>query len=399
MFWVIMGHTLLWAFEYGLQNEYYTMTKVAPSVAFQVILQAPFSVDTFFFLSGFLVSLLMLQALDKRTFRLLYYYVHRYLRLTPVLGFWILVWWAIPRYISGGPLRGIMQQGTTCSYWWTNLLYIQNFYPTSFINECASWTWYLANDMQFYVLAPVLIFTFWYRRLIGAVLLILCVIGSIGANVIVSQQDKLSIDYIFVQSINYENHLYIKPYTRAVAYLVGIAAAYFVHLKPRMQFQPNVLHHILLYLISAGTMLWVIFVPYDLFKNFPNSLNTWSQAANTAFISFSRFSWTIGLAAITISFSYANGGGFAKDFLSASFWVPLARLTYSAYIIHPIWITIWSLLATRTYYFSWIGLMESTVWNVAVSYFFALLSYLFLEKPLMNLEVWCMSSISDARKT
>lgn len=40
-------------------------------------------------------------------------------------------------------------------YWWRNILYINNWYP--FSQMCMIWSWYLANDMQLYVIAIVLL--------------------------------------------------------------------------------------------------------------------------------------------------------------------------------------------------------------------------------------------------
>ena len=36
------------------------------------------------------------------------------------------------------------------------MLYIQNFYP-GYSKACMSWAWYLAVDMQLYIIAPLLI--------------------------------------------------------------------------------------------------------------------------------------------------------------------------------------------------------------------------------------------------
>lgn len=40
-------------------------------------------------------------------------------------------------------------------YWWRNFLYINNL--TEIKEMCIGWTWYLANDMQFYIFAVVLL--------------------------------------------------------------------------------------------------------------------------------------------------------------------------------------------------------------------------------------------------
>ena len=51
--------------------------------------------------------------------------------------------------------------------WWTNLLYINNLYsgpdpqtgPALNKFGCLGYTWYLANDTQFYILSPILLIT------------------------------------------------------------------------------------------------------------------------------------------------------------------------------------------------------------------------------------------------
>lgn len=58
--------------------------------------------------------------------------------------------------------------------WWMNLLYINNinnisvvfslnkthsYNPIYLLLQCMGWTWYLAADMQFYVLAPIFIYS------------------------------------------------------------------------------------------------------------------------------------------------------------------------------------------------------------------------------------------------
>ena len=42
---------------------------------------------------------------------------------------------------------------------WQNALYINNLYD--FDKQCIGWSWYLANDMQFYWLTPPLLVLFY----------------------------------------------------------------------------------------------------------------------------------------------------------------------------------------------------------------------------------------------
>lgn len=47
---------------------------------------------------------------------------------------------------------------TICpNYWWRNILYIHTWYP--FNEFCMIWSWYLANDMQYYVWSIIMLIT------------------------------------------------------------------------------------------------------------------------------------------------------------------------------------------------------------------------------------------------
>lgn len=50
---------------------------------------------------------------------------------------------------------GIIDHITCDRFWWRNILYVNNWFP--FTEMCMIWSWYLANDMQFYVIAIVLL--------------------------------------------------------------------------------------------------------------------------------------------------------------------------------------------------------------------------------------------------
>nr|CAD7580803.1 unnamed protein product [Timema californicum] len=41
------------------------------------------------------------------------------------------------------------------NYWWRNALYLNNLFPRS--EMCMLWSWYMANDTQFYVLGIFLL--------------------------------------------------------------------------------------------------------------------------------------------------------------------------------------------------------------------------------------------------
>ena len=57
-------------------------------------------------------------------------------RLTPSYMFAILFYSNLYAFLGEGPYWFIRQNSTSCEkYWWTNLLYINNFYPTHLGDE------------------------------------------------------------------------------------------------------------------------------------------------------------------------------------------------------------------------------------------------------------------------
>ena len=56
-------------------------------------------------------------------------------------------------YTCSGPQCPVVNPSQCVSYWWRNLLNINNLFPEK--EMCAAWSWYLANDFQFFCLSPV----------------------------------------------------------------------------------------------------------------------------------------------------------------------------------------------------------------------------------------------------
>ncbi len=57
---------------------------------------------------------------------------HSLSRLTPCVAFTMVLWmFVLPRFAHGPLTHQLSDPNSTCrAHWWTNLLYVQNFYPT-----------------------------------------------------------------------------------------------------------------------------------------------------------------------------------------------------------------------------------------------------------------------------
>jgi peptidoglycan/LPS O-acetylase OafA/YrhL len=176
--------------------------QVATTIVNQIT-TVTYSVDQFLFLSGFLVTYLFVKTVAVRAVTLktwFMFYFHRIWRLSPPMvlgmarvcrsfksspplfvcvsvtnaycrmGVAILVWWQIAQYCGDGPLYAWNQETNIrqCNdYWWSSFLYINNFVPTTISQGCFGWGWYLAADMQFYVLTPIVLIIYMKSKIAG----------------------------------------------------------------------------------------------------------------------------------------------------------------------------------------------------------------------------------------
>ena len=399
MFWVILCHTYAWILAPGRADNPIVMKDVLSRFSFQVVGNGFFSVDSFFFISGVLVAYLSLRAMERKNgrFPFLHYYIHRYLRLTPVYAFILFFSWALFDHLAHGPGldAGALAIYDKCSkYWWANLVYINNFYPwRSADGTCIGWGWYLANDMQFYVISPFILipmYMFFPVALLILGSLLLCsffVTGSLvgvynyQANFFISVVDtNYTVDPTGPQ---YFDLVYSKPWSRIQPYLVGLLLGYILYKKVRFHFsrKGNLVMYLALW-IAAGLILFPDV--YGLYFTYHGHVP--EKIENILYLTLGRFAWGVGLAIIV--FTCHNGyGWFINSFLSLKLWTPLARMTYCAYLVHPVVISVVYGQLQKSLHYTDITVALFSVCFVVISYGVAGALCLVLEFPLANIEM------------
>ena len=101
--------------------------------------------------------------------------------------------------------------------WWQHLLFINNIYPTEYKKQCLPWTWYLADDFQFFIIGLLLIILFTKNKTWGInITLLIWLICTIITMIITNIND------IDPTSKLYQNEIYDKPYSRIMPYLIGL---------------------------------------------------------------------------------------------------------------------------------------------------------------------------------
>ncbi|XP_041453975.1 nose resistant to fluoxetine protein 6-like [Lytechinus variegatus] len=387
MGWVILGHAFFFPSQMGIIGNIPIAAEWFQQFAFQFVGNAFFSVDSFFFMSGLLLTYITLKKMSKTNGKIPWglFYFHRYWRLTPAILVTTLIWMYIKPWVGDGPLWRSFQNTETCSkYWWTNILYINNFYPQQFAQECIGWVWYLANDMQFFVISPLILIPLFYMPWLGLTIigvLLACSFAATGALVWIN---KLGANGIHLPDVeptgaDFSSIIYGKPYCRIPPYLVGMVLGYLMYKQGDRKIRLNP---------ALASLGWAVAVAvgmscvYGLLGGYKGHL---TLAGSMVYEMLSRFAWGVFLAWVV--FACREGyGGWVNDILSWSFWLPLSRMTYSAYLLHPIIIFIF-LGNTKNTMMASLWLQPTYfVGYFVMSYGAAMVMAMFIEFPFANLE-------------
>ena len=122
---------------YGIWDNPQDFMKMKNSVLFTIIPGALFIVPVILFTSGFLSTLSFLQTAEHELWSVVSvfgFYKNRVIKLIPFNLFALAFFVFVLPYIGTGPIwQNYNKTVQPCSdYWWTNALFINNFYPTEY---------------------------------------------------------------------------------------------------------------------------------------------------------------------------------------------------------------------------------------------------------------------------
>jgi peptidoglycan/LPS O-acetylase OafA/YrhL len=102
--------------------------------------------------------------------------------------------------------------------WWLNLLYINNFNEDLDREHCIGWSWYLANDMQMFLISPLVIYPFWRWPLIGWIWSAVLLAAATALRLARELQDFGDRERA---ALNFYE-VYSKPWYRYQPYIIGL---------------------------------------------------------------------------------------------------------------------------------------------------------------------------------
>ncbi|KAG7202492.1 hypothetical protein KM043_017060 [Ampulex compressa] len=336
MAWVILGHTCIVVFKYSDNMEYRRVLE--RKFLFQTIINGAFSVDTFFFMGGLLVSFLFfrtnakgdLNKLTKGTqgfvagcLKFIGLILYRFVRLTApymfVLG---MVEVSMKWFHANSVFEPPTADHYNCpNYWWRNVLYINTLFPVE--QMCMLWSWYVADDTQFYIVGAVILVLATSHFKIAAFMLTSLLVSSwltTGYIAFINNHMPTSDDPLALF-----DKIYDKPWTRLGPYLIGMSVGYFLF-KTDCKVKMSKTTIVVGWLLSSACLLSLVYGLYEA---------ELSSTTAAAYSSLSHSAWALGLAWIVIACS-TGYGGYVNSILSTPILYPFSRVTYCAYLVHPI---------------------------------------------------------------
>lgn len=384
MAWVILGHTCIVAFKYSDNMSYRHV--VEKEFLFQTINNGAFSVDTFFFISGLLVSFLYFRTTAKHDIskitktkglvtsllQFLGMVGYRFFRLTtPYLFVLGVVQVTMKWFYYNSVFEPPTNDHINCpKYWWRNVFYINTLFPVK--DMCMLWSWYLADDTQFYILGAVLLIMavkyFWTATSLMTVFLVSSWVTTMY--IAYTNQHMPNID----DPMALFDKIYDKPWTRLGPYLVGMSVGWILF-KTDCKIKMNKFAVTLGWSCSAAGLFGLVYGLYE------RELHPLTAAA---YSSLSHSIWAIALAWIVIACS-TGYGGFMNKLLSATILYPFSRVTYCAYLVHPIVIRILAMRMDSPVHLGKEIVLMMYFGQLAVSYILAFVVSLAFEAPMVQL--------------
>ncbi|CAB3384504.1 Hypothetical predicted protein [Cloeon dipterum] len=389
MGWIIMVHTIFYLADYA--DNRVQAFRMAEGFAVQVVANSTLSVDTFFFISGFLVAYLYYKGEQKtrvlekgmparaklilNTKRFFLMVAKRFIRLTPVYMMMVgILDVNQTKYSRTSVFNTTETAHNTCSkFWWRNLLYINNVYSRD--EMCMTWSWYIANDMQFFVIGSfLLLLSTSFRKTTFAIGSILTV-----ASCVITAYISWSYNYVptLSQQYNMLNVLYDPPWTRIGPYMVGMITGYYViKIKGHLPLRT-----------SQVACCWLLGSMCNVAVLFGLTEREISPELGAVYVGLSRTVWGVGLAWIVIACVTKHGGVVAKV-LEFPGWVPMSRLTYCAYLLNPFLMNSVSLGSEHAQHVDFLPLATAFFGNMGMCYFSAYVLTLLFESPNVLLMRW-----------
>jgi len=251
-----------------------------------------------------------------------------------------------------------------------------------------SWSWYLANDMQFYIVSPIFLVLLWWKEIVGVVTIAIAILatGIARAAIILSHENWPPISIFSMDEKQFElvepfwRAVYIKPYCRCGPFLVGLLLGYLFHKTQLKVDIPRWVAH-LAWVLTAGLGVGIVFGLFEY-----SNTGTISTVGTVLYGGFARTFWALALSWVIFACSTGYGGP-VNSILSWNVFMPLSKLVYAAYLLHPILIMVYYSSQHKPIHFNGhYHYVSYFVAHLLLSFVIALFLSMAFEIPVQGLE-------------
>uniref|UniRef100_A0A6B2E986 Putative conserved secreted protein n=1 Tax=Phlebotomus kandelakii TaxID=1109342 RepID=A0A6B2E986_9DIPT len=168
--------------------------------------------------------------------------------------------------------------------------------------------------------------------------------------------------------------LYDKPWQRIGPYIIGMITGYIVF---RLPTPPRIscLTNITLWLLSVGILGALVFGTWNGVLNIP---------LTAMYVSLGHSAWGLSLMWMTLSCFWGHATTIS-NFLSSRVFLPLSRLTYCTYLVHPMIMMITSFQMESPIHMQHSFVLTVFFGNAVISFAFAFMVSLMFEAPIIRM--------------
>ncbi|GJQ80381.1 hypothetical protein Trydic_g12243 [Trypoxylus dichotomus] len=332
--YVVIGHSFLMMLFAPSVNSLELMEWLL-EYSSTIIIGGTVCVDSFFMLSGILVTYHTLDLLSLKNGRINWFFfvVYRFVRLTPPYAIVILVYSTLLQFTGSGPMwrKVVLSLQKPCEkFWWSAILNIQNYMNPKSL--CIVQSWYMTDDFLYYMLSPLLIYSLWKWKILGWINLFIVYIVSVMINFFLAWINKYGAGMLISNQLLYTDFFayhYIAPHVRASTYILGMVLGGILHKTKNVKIK---LHPVT---VTVGWMWSLVLILATILGNHPFQLENhdYNRLEASFYLALSRSSWTIGLMWIVWACKHSYGGP-VNSFLSNPVFQVLAKLSYSIFLWH-----------------------------------------------------------------
>ncbi|CAL2046262.1 unnamed protein product [Caenorhabditis brenneri] len=334
--WVILGHSPV---NFLMGDTVKSMVADRKKLLVHIMLDAGYSVETFFVVSGTLLgyglwkNASVSQLVCSQTFwvKLL---IRRYLRLVPPLMIFIGVFMFSAQFFQGPVMISLFdnmnKQAEKCSdVWWVNLFMMQNFRRPS--DNCYPISWYVAADFQCFILAPLIVIPIIKSQREGLKTTSMLTITSFLATLFAFSYYNLPpFNYALKGMEEYLTFVHQSSFQRISTFIIGV---YLGKSLATSQFPSDFLrNHSRKLWILSGIATFLCFYGKLLAVADMGEMEM-GPVLSAAHHIFHRTLWVLVVVWIIYSCHF-DLNLFFSTLVNHSVWQPLGRLTYSIYVIH-----------------------------------------------------------------